>query len=79
MRLLAPVLLFAASASGQWIAPTAGELLLPEQSVVLPSASLPADGAQQLLSFQDSDIKFSLRSLMDILRDHRHEHSDAGA
>jgi hypothetical protein len=73
MRLLVPVLLFAASASGQWIAPTAGELLLPEQSVVLPSASLPADGAQQLLSFQDSDIKFSLRSLMDILRDHQHE------
>jgi hypothetical protein len=73
MRLLAPVLLFAASASGQWIAPTAGELLLPEQSMVLPSASLPEDSAQQLLSFRDSDIKFSLRSLMDILRDHQHE------
>jgi hypothetical protein len=73
MRLLVPVLLFAASASGQWIAPTAGELLLPEQSLALPSASLPEDGAQQLLSFRDSDIKFSLRSLMDILRDHQHE------
>jgi Phage lysozyme len=77
MRLLVPVLLFAASASGQWIAPTAGELLLPNQSVeqssTLPSASPPEDGAQQLLSFKDSDIKFSLRSLMDILRDHQHE------
>jgi hypothetical protein len=73
MRLLLPVLLFAASASGQWIAPTAGELLLPNQSFSLPSASLPEDGARQLLSFRDSDIKFSLRSLMDILRDHQHE------
>lgn len=73
MRLLVPVLLFAASASGQWIAPTAGELLLPEQSMALPSASVPADWAQQLLSFRDPDIKFSLRSLMDILRDHQHE------
>jgi len=73
MHLLVPVLLFAASASGQWTAPTAGELLLPEQSLAQPSASQPEDGAQQLLSFRDSDIKFSLRSLMDILRDHQHE------
>jgi hypothetical protein len=73
MRLLVPVLLFAASASGQWIAPTAGELLVPVQSAALPSASVPADGAQQLLEFRDSDIKFSLHSLMDILRDHQHE------
>jgi GH24 family phage-related lysozyme (muramidase) len=73
MRLLLPVLLFAASASGQWIAPTAGELLLPQPSLTLPSASLPQDGAQELLSFKDSDIKFSLGSLMEILRDHQHE------
>src|SRR5271156_6179929 len=73
MRLLVPVLLFAASASGQWIAPTAGELLAPEQSAALPSASVPEDGAQQLLGFRDSDIKFKLNSLMDILRDHQHE------
>src|SRR5271170_5232939 len=64
MRLLVPILLFAASASGQWIAPTAGGLLVPEQSVALPSASVPEDGAQQLLGFRDSDIKFSLPSLM---------------
>src|SRR5271156_646666 len=73
MRLLVPILLFAASASGQWIAPTAGGLLAPEQSAALPSASVPEDGAQQLLGFRDSDIKFSLGSLMDILRDHQHE------
>ena len=73
MRLLVPVLLFAASASGQWIAPTAGELLAPEPSAALRSASVPEDGAQPLLNFRDSDIKFSLRSLMDILRDHQHE------
>ena len=76
MRLLLPILLFAASASGQWIAPTAGELLLPsqslEQSTTLSSA-LPEDGAQRLLTFKDSDIKFSLGNLMDILRDHQHE------
>src|SRR5271156_4546929 len=73
MRLLVPILLFAASASGQWIAPTAGGLLAPEQSGALPSASVPEDGAQQLLGFRDSDIKFNLGSLMDILRDHQHE------
>ncbi|HXP11149.1 MAG TPA: hypothetical protein VN828_21770, partial [Acidobacteriaceae bacterium] len=73
MRLLVPVLLFAASASGQWIAPTAGELLLPAQSVMLLSAATPDNGAQQLLTFRDSDIKFGLQSMMDILRDHQHE------
>src|SRR6202041_2353277 len=69
MRLLLPILLFAASASGQWIAPTAGELLLPsqslEQSTTLSSA-LPEDGAQRILTFKDSDIKFSLGNLMEI-------------
>jgi hypothetical protein len=73
MRLLVPVLMFAASASGQWMAPTAGELLVPGQTLTTASASLPQDGAQQLLNFQDSDIKFSLSSLMLILRDHQHE------
>jgi GH24 family phage-related lysozyme (muramidase) len=73
LRLLIPVLLFAASASGQWIPPTAGELLAPEQSFSLPTASQPADGTQQLLGFKDSEIKFSLPALMEILRDHQHE------
>jgi hypothetical protein len=73
MRLLIPVLLFAATASGQWMAPTAGELLLPQPSLSLASASLLQDGTQALLAFRDSDIKFSLASLMEILRDHQHE------
>jgi hypothetical protein len=34
---------------------------------------LPGDGAQQLLDFKNSDIKFNLQSFMDILRDHTHE------
>lgn len=32
-----------------------------------------ASPVQQLLDFKDSDIKFNLQTLMDILRDHRHE------
>ena len=31
------------------------------------------DNAQLLLDFKDSDIKFNLQSLMEILRDHKHE------
>jgi hypothetical protein len=76
--LTALVLAVTASASGQ-VAP-AGALLLPVQSLALPPASLipqdlslPADGSQQLLPFKNSDIKFSLPSLMEILRDHQHE------
>jgi GH24 family phage-related lysozyme (muramidase) len=76
--LTALVLAVTASASAQ-IAP-AGALLLPVESLVLPPASLlpqvpslPADGSQQLLQFKDSEIKFSLPSLMEILRDHQHE------
>jgi GH24 family phage-related lysozyme (muramidase) len=38
-----------------------------------PAATAAEDGAQSLLDFKDSDIKFSLRSLMEILRDHQHE------
>jgi hypothetical protein len=82
MRLFLPILVLAAaaSASAQISPPSAGELLLPVQSLASPSASLipqsltpPEDGSQQLLAFKDSDIKFSLPSLMDTLRDHRHE------
>ncbi len=39
----------------------------------LPAPAVPQDGAQPLLTFKDSDIKFSLQELMDTLRDHRHE------
>ena len=51
-----------------------GELLLPVQSPALSRvASDSGIGAQELLDFRDSDIKFSLDRLMDILRDHQHE------
>ena len=71
-----PAVLFAmvASASGQ--VPS-----IPVQSLASPPIELaqnlaPEDsenGAQALLEFKDSDIKFSLPSLMDLLRDHQHE------
>lgn len=38
-----------------------------------PGSSTISPGVQQLLAFKDSDVKFSLPELMDILRDHRHE------
>jgi hypothetical protein len=82
MRLVLPALVLAAtaSASAQILPPAAGEFLLPVQSLATPSASflppgltLPGDGSQPLLDFRDSDIKFRLGSLMEILRDHQHE------
>ena len=82
MRLVLPalVLVATASASAQIPPPAAGEFLLPVQSLASPSASLipqgltlPGDGSQPLLDFRDSDIKFRLGSLMEILRDHQHE------
>jgi hypothetical protein len=82
MRLLVPVLVLGMAASaGAQISPLpAGAPLLSVESLALPSASLfpqgvslPGDGSQPLLSFKDSDVKFSLLSLMDTLRDHQHE------
>jgi hypothetical protein len=54
---------------------------IPVQSLVsvpveVAQSLVPANsenGAQALLDFKDSDIKFSLRNLMDLLRDHQHE------
>ncbi len=72
MRSFLPLLvLAAASASAQIPTPSVGELLLPGQSLMPPSDS--GNGAQALLDFKDSEIKFSLDRLMDILRDHQHE------
>src|ERR1700689_4367063 len=84
-RLLLPImsLAMAASAAAQ-ILPAAGELSAPLQSSAAPSVSFslqsfspenpdPLDGAQVLLDFKDSDIKFSLPVMMETLRDHRHE------
>jgi hypothetical protein len=80
MRSFLPLLVLAAAASApaQISPPSAGGLLLPVQSLASPSLisqdlSLPADGAQELLDFKDSDIKFNLDRLMDTLRDHQHE------
>ena len=81
--LLIPALVFmiTACASAQVSPPPPGERSEPVQSLASPSAAFaqnpvaenPGVSAQALLDFKDSDIKFSLRSLMDILRDHRHE------
>ncbi len=82
-RLLLPIvsLAMAASAAAQ-ILPAAGELsppfsAAPSVSLTLQSFSpenpAPPDGAQVLLDFKDSDIKFSLPAMMEALRDHRHE------
>ena len=76
MRSFLPLLvLAAASASAQTPPPSAGELLLPVESPMqsLVPSSDSENGAQALLGFKDSDIKFSLDRLMDILRDHEHE------
>lgn len=65
----------AVSAAGQVSAPV--NQFIEGPSIRLSPRNLtPArvgDGAQPLLAFKDSDIKFSLQSLMDILRDHQHE------
>lgn len=46
----------------------------PEQSVQLNSApAVSSNAVEQLLAFKDSDIKFNLRDLMEILSDRRHE------
>jgi hypothetical protein len=73
MRLFVPILVLglATSANAQLL-PTAGELSLPGPSWAPPSAPV-GDGSQALLKFSESDIKFSLPSLMEILRDHQHE------
>ena len=82
MRSFSPALMFAvaASACAQIAPPATSELSLSVESLASPSDSLvpqglllPGDGSQALLDFKDSDIKFKLRNLMDILRDHQHE------
>ena len=71
-RWLIPGVIFAiaASAPGQVTLPVASLLWPPAQSGPPETAT---DGAQALLQFRDSQIKFSLADLMNILRDHRHE------
>jgi hypothetical protein len=82
-RFLLPIvsLVMAASAGAQTLSP-AGELsppfsATPSVSLMLqsfsPEYAVPLDGANVLLDFKDSDIKFSLPAMMETLRDHRHE------
>ena len=65
LRLLIVTTAITASAAGQELS-----LRLPS---VLSTPQVPDDGAQQLLAFKESNIKFRLQTLMDILRDHQHE------
>src|ERR1700728_1497852 len=78
-RLLLPIvsLAMAASAAAQ-ILPAPGQFsAAPSVSLMLqgfsPENPPPRDGAQVLLDFKDNDVKFSLASMMETLRDHRHE------
>jgi hypothetical protein len=78
MRLFVPALVLAvtASASAQIVPPATGGRQISVESLALPPAALPPlpdDGAHVLLNFKDSDIKFSLPRMMEILRDHQHE------
>jgi hypothetical protein len=52
------------------LAPADSDVAVPAAS---PNAALVAPAVQQLLDFKDSDVKFDLQELMDILRDRRHE------
>lgn len=47
---------------------------LPNSAPQYPSQTAPVDpGVQALLAFRQSDVKFRLADLMDVLRDRRHE------
>ncbi len=80
-RLLLPIvsLAMAASAAAQILPVTAPVQFSAAATVSLTPQSFswefppPPDGAQVLLNFKDSDIKFSLPAMMETLRDHRHE------
>jgi len=50
-----------------------GAVLVPSTSPEATGASSIVASPQLLLDFKDSDIKFDLRSMMEILRDSRHE------
>jgi hypothetical protein len=78
-RLLLPIvsLAMAASAAAQVLPAPMRFSAAPSVSFMLqgfsPEIPAPRDGAQVLLDFKDNDVKFSLASMMEILRDHRHE------
>ena len=81
MRPLLPILVFAmtALAPAQVMPPVPG-FTLSVDSLASPSPypfpqgkTFSGNGAQALLAFKDSDIKFRLDDLMATLRDHQHE------
>src|ERR1700733_10736119 len=78
-RLLLPIvsLVMAASAAAQILPAPVQFSAAPSVSLTLqgfsPENPPPRDGAQVLLDFKDNDVKFSLASMMETLRDHRHE------
>jgi hypothetical protein len=78
-RFLLPIVSLAMAVStGAQILPVAPPFsAAPSVSAMLQDFSAenpaPLDGAQVLLDFKDSDIKFSLPAMMETLRDHRHE------
>jgi hypothetical protein len=70
MRFVFPILMLGAATSlPAQLLPASQELSLPRAA----SSATQEDGAQVLLGFDESNIKFSLQSLMEILRDHQHE------
>jgi hypothetical protein len=70
---VSPSAVAALPAQGQSLASAYASLTPQDVSLENPAPSPLEDGAQPLLVFKDSDIKFNLRDFMDILRDHRHE------
>jgi hypothetical protein len=81
LPVLSPILVFAvaASAPAQTILPAQGipvslnVLASPDAPLIPKGLILPGNGAQALLAFKDSDIKFHLETLTETLRDHQHE------
>jgi hypothetical protein len=70
MRFVLPILILGAATSlPAQLLPASEDFSLPRAA----SSAMQEDGAQLLLGFDESNIKFSLQSLMDILRDHQHE------
>jgi hypothetical protein len=74
MLSLLPALVFAVTTSA-W-----AQTSLPVASLTAPTTPLfregvtaPGNGAEALLGFQESSIKFNLENLMETLRDHQHE------
>jgi hypothetical protein len=71
MRVVLPILILgAATTVSAQLLPASRELSLPPWPA---AAVVQEDGAQVLLGFDESNIKFNLQSLMEILRDHQHE------